>query len=106
MKMYNEAVEEYNVALTISPLEYKAHFDLGMAYRDQGNYSNAASSFEKSLQINSSQIDPHEELGMIYYRNLKDNQKAVFHFEKVLAMNPNHRDADKIKSIINLIKGK
>lgn len=87
-------------------MEYKAHFDLGITYRDQSNFNNAVSSFEKSLQINSSQVDPHEELGMIYYRNLKNNQKAVYHFEKVLSMKPNHPDADKIKSIVALIKGK
>lgn len=63
--MFNEAVEEYNVALTISPLEYKAHFDLGIAYRDQNNFTSAVSSFEKSIQINNSQVEPHEELGMI-----------------------------------------
>jgi len=104
--MYNEAVEEYNVALNISPLESKAYFNLGIAYRDQSNFNNAVSSFEKSLQINGNQVDPHEELGMIYYRNLKNNQKAVYHFEKVLSMKPNHPDADKMKSIITLIKGK
>ena len=106
LKMFNEAIEEYNVALTISPVEYKTYFDLGIAYREQQNYTSAVSSFEKSLQINSNQVDPHEELGMIYYRNLKDNAKAVYHFEKVLSKKPNHPDADKMKSIIHLIKGK
>ena len=61
-------------------------------------------SFKKSLQINASQIEAHEELGMIYYRNLKNNQKAIYHFEKVLSMKPNHPDSDKINSILNLLK--
>jgi len=77
-----------------------------VVYKNKNMFEKSASSFETSLQRNSNQIEAHEELGMIYYRNLKNNQKAAYHFEKVLAMNPNHPDADKINSILNLIRGR
>jgi len=105
MKMYDEAIEEYNITASINPVDYKTYFDMGVTYKNQNSYDRAASSFEKSLQINASQVEAHEELGMIYYRNLKNNQKAIYHFEKVLSMKPNHPDADKINSILNLLKG-
>jgi tetratricopeptide (TPR) repeat protein len=104
MKLYDEAIESYNAATTLSPMDYRSYFQLGLAYRDKNDFNKSASSFEKSLQINDKQVEAHEELGMIYYRNLKDNRKAVFHFEKVISMQPNHPDADKIQNIINLIK--
>jgi len=58
------------------------------------------------VQLNKRMIDAHEELGMIYYRKLDNNEKAVYHFEKLLSLQPNHPRADKIQDIINLLKNK
>jgi tetratricopeptide (TPR) repeat protein len=102
--MYDESIEEFKAAIDLNPMDAKAHFYLGMAYRDRGLYEEAVKSFERSVQLNQSLWAGHEELGMIFYRKLKDKQKAVFHFEKLLSMKPDHPDADKIQDIINLLK--
>jgi len=41
---------------------------------------------------------------MIYYRRIKDKQKAISNFERVLALKPDHPNADKIQDIIGLLK--
>ncbi|HPA73105.1 MAG TPA: tetratricopeptide repeat protein, partial [Spirochaetota bacterium] len=105
-KRYDDAIEEYRVALGIKPSDSKTHFFLGMAYRDRGNFADAARSFDRSLQIDGSQASAHEELGMIYHRKITNSEKAVYHYRKVLALRPNHPEADKIRGIINMLEGK
>ncbi|HOF14071.1 MAG TPA: tetratricopeptide repeat protein, partial [Spirochaetota bacterium] len=102
--MWDNAIEEYQTAIDLSPMNDQAHFFLGVAYREKGMYEQAANEFERSLQINSSLADAHEELGMIYYRKLKNNDKAIYHFEKLLSMKPNHPKADQIRDIIAMLK--
>ena len=55
--------------------------------------------------MRGSYIDAFYELGMIYYRSIKDKQKAISNFEKVLSLKPDHPDADKIRNIISMLKG-
>ena len=76
----------------------------GSRYRDSGNYADAAQSFEKSLAADSSLYDAHEELGMIYYRKIKNKEKALQHFEKLLSVKPNHPRATEIRNIISALK--
>ena len=97
---------QYKKALQIKPLNSTAHFDLGVAYRDNGQFQEALESFKMSLQSNRRLYNAHEEIGMIYYKNIKNNTQAVFHFEKLLAMSPDHPRADKIKGIVELLKNK
>ncbi|HPJ14521.1 MAG TPA: tetratricopeptide repeat protein, partial [Spirochaetota bacterium] len=103
-KMYDEAIDSYQTAISINPMKTECHYNMGMVYRDKGDYAKAASSFERAVQLNGKNADAHYELGMIYYRHLKNNEKALSEFEKVLAIRPDHDDADKIRSTINLLK--
>jgi len=102
--LYDDAIEEYKVALTLNNLDAKTHFYLGIAYRDKGDYNEAARELDKSLQLNAKMTAAYEELGMIYYRNLKDSSKAISNFEKLLSLEPSHPRADKIQEIINMLK--
>ncbi|HQL80924.1 MAG TPA: tetratricopeptide repeat protein, partial [Spirochaetota bacterium] len=103
-KQYAPAIEEYKTALRIKPGDAQTLFFLGIAYRDSGNYADAALSFEKSLAADGSLYDAHEELGMIYYRKIKNKEKALQHFEKLLSVKPNHPRASEIRNIISALK--
>ena len=63
-------------------------------------------SFDRAVKLDTQLSDAHEELGAIYYKNLKDKTKAIYHYEKLLSMKPNHPDREKIQDIINMLKGK
>ena len=105
MKMYDDAIDTYKAAASLKPMDSKVYYFTGVAFRDKGSYSEAASSFEKAVQLQSNYHEAYYELGMIYYRNIKDKNKAVNNFEKVLSIKPDHPDADKIRSIISMLKG-
>ena len=75
-------------------------------YKDKDRIEEAVKSFEKAIKINKNLPEAHEELGMIYYRKLKDNDKALYHFERLLSLNPGHPDAESINDIIRLLKSR
>ena len=67
-------------------------------------YSKAAKALDRAVKLDTKLSEAHEELGTIYYRNLKNRNKALYHYEKVLALKPNHPERDKIQDIINLLE--
>ena len=75
--MYDNAIEAYKTASSLQPINPDPYFKLGLAYRDNKNYSKAAESFEKALKLRRNDHEAHYELGMIYYRNLKNNAKFI-----------------------------
>ena len=103
-KMYDDAIDSYKNAVNLKPMEPTSHFYIGAAYRDKGSYSDAAASFERATQLKPNYYESFYELGMIYYRNIKDKQKAITNFEKVLSIKPDHPEADKIRNIISLLR--
>jgi len=66
----------------------KALFDLGVVYRDQGNYSEAISNFKKVLNINPNNEGAWNSLGNVY-ETLGSKAEAVRCFDnaKKLAKN-------------------
>ncbi len=104
--MYDNSIEAYKTASRLKPINPDPYFKLGLAYRDNKSYQRAANSFEKAAQLKRRYHEAHYELGMIYYRNIKNNSKALYHFKKVLAIKPLHNNADQIQNLINLLKKK
>jgi tetratricopeptide (TPR) repeat protein len=104
-KMYDDAIESYRSASNIKPMDSSVYYLTGVALRDKNSFQEAASSFDRATQLNGGYHQAFYELGMIYYRNIKDKQKAIANFEKVLSIKPDHPDADKIRNIISMLKG-
>jgi tetratricopeptide (TPR) repeat protein len=103
--MYDDAIESYKSASNLKPMDSSVYYYSGIAYRDKERFQEAANSFDRAVQLNGRYYQAHYELGMIYYRSIKDKQKAISNFEKVLSLKPDHPDADKIRNIISMLKG-
>jgi tetratricopeptide (TPR) repeat protein len=86
------AQEFYNQVLKINPNYANAHNNLGVIYKDLGQYQKAKNYFEKITEINPNYANAHNNLGAIF-KELGQHQKAKECFEKAIKINPNYADA-------------
>jgi len=88
LKRYDEAIQEFEKALSINPKDPRAHNDLGVIYKDRGNLQKAESYF-----INSIEIEPEFNLAIINLTDLYVQQNkfldAIQLLEKSLKLKPN-----------------
>ena len=75
--------------LQISPGYCKAHTNLGFLAYQQQSWENAIVEFRSALGKCPSSVIAHYGLGLIYYRPRFDKEKAIFHLDQVLRLNPN-----------------
>lgn len=66
LRQYPEAFEKLNAALRQQPLNHEAYWMKGMIYREQGNATNAKSSFQTAVEVNPNFFDGFIALGLMY----------------------------------------
>ncbi len=66
------------------------------------NYDAAIALLEKAIEANPQQVKAHWELGLIYYQYVTNYPAAIYHFEKVLAINPKWQHAASARSFIDV----
>lgn len=91
-------IEQY---LKNHPKDEKAWAQLGHLFFDSDQYVNAIEAYQKSLEINPSQIGVITDMGVMYRRN-KQPQKAVESFNKAISMDPKFETARFNKGIVLL----
>ncbi len=68
------------------------------------DYEGAVVGFEKALEVNPKNAAAHLELGLIHYEHLKDYVSAIYHFQKMLKLRPDHMMAGQIKDHLHRCK--
>jgi tetratricopeptide (TPR) repeat protein len=77
------------------------HYNLGVFYTKNKEYSRAIAEFEKDLELNSDDGAAHYNLGFIYAEYLTNRPKALEHFRKFLALvKSEDKDVDWVKKYI------
>ena len=66
LRQYSDAFEKLNAALRQQPLNHEAYWMKGMIYREQGNATNAKSSFQTAVEVNPNFFDGFIALGLMY----------------------------------------
>jgi tetratricopeptide (TPR) repeat protein len=99
-----EAIEIFSKAEKIAPNNLHIQTDLGALYSKTNQIDLAIKSYEAALIISPSYLDTHFYLGQLFRYNKGDNQKALKHFEKILASNPNKKLRDAATREINQIR--
>ncbi len=74
------------------------------AKRAAYNYTGAIDSLKKALEANPRLALAHWELGLIYYQNVKDYAAAIYHFEELLRLKPDWKQADTVRQFITVCK--
>ncbi len=69
----------YNIAIDINPNIARTHHNLGVYYKDVGEYNKAIDAYSKAVQLDPSFTDAHYALGYLHY-DLNVLDVAVMHF--------------------------
>jgi tetratricopeptide (TPR) repeat protein len=77
------------------------HYNLGVFYMKQKDYTRAVSEFEKSIELVPGDAYAHFNLGYIYAEYLVNRKKAIEHFQKYLrSAKKEDKDIDWVKKYI------
>ncbi|MBU1409947.1 tetratricopeptide repeat protein [Myxococcota bacterium] len=99
MGLYDQARDEFKLAMEEPKLEIKAHMMVARCMMEVGKFSEAASEYKKSLHCQDiskdEEMDLYFELGQLY-ENLKDRPEALYFYRKVLLWDPSYRNVAQI----------
>lgn len=84
-KKYGDAVKAYERAGKMRPDDPIAFYNAGIAYKNQKKFESAVKSFETALTLRDPYGQAHFALAGIYYSDLKDEAKALRHYEAAAA---------------------
>ncbi len=95
---YQTIVSHFRRAIELYPDNYKTINDLGTVYLFIGkNYDSAVYFLQKAIALDSTKQPAWVNLGMAYYREKKDYEKAIACYERILRINPNE-----VKAVFSL----
>lgn len=99
MGLYDQARDEFKLAMEEPKLEIKAHMMVARCLMEAGKFSEAATEYKKSLHCQDitkdEEMDLYFELGQLY-ENLKDKPEALYFYRKVLLWDPKYRNVAQI----------
>lgn len=96
---WQEAVAEYERALTISPEDENVFFNMAVAFTEGGQHSQAVERLEKALALNPVFYADSPVLSFnvgVMYLNSGNRKKAKLFLKKALDLDPGHRGARKL----------
>lgn len=95
----DEAIRDFQQALEIDPLFYRAHFKLGICYYHKGQYPLEISEYKKCLAIQPSYVPAWLNLGHAFLAR-DELEQAREAYERVLELDPNHAVALYNKALV------
>jgi tetratricopeptide (TPR) repeat protein len=76
--------------------EFRHYYNLALQYDNEGMYSESVQEYKKALELMPNDADLHYNLAVIYDDHIQDKEKAIFHYQRYLRLNP---AADDIKAV-------
>ena len=89
---FNDAIDDFNHAVSIKPDYAEAYYNLGVTLREIGDSDHAIESYKKALKHNNHYPKAHNNLGQIYLV-MGDLDLALDHLEWAVALQPEFSDA-------------
>ena len=91
--LMNDAIEQFEIAISIDPDNVDAYNNLGLAYLRLGQNTKAIKILRKIQEKGRSYADISHNLGQAYL-NEKEHYKALINFQEALRINPHYYEAD------------
>ena len=104
-QVFPPAIEYYKRALEFQPNDINVRTDLGTAYWYSGFADNAVTEYEKVLKLQPDYQPTLMNLGIVRLEGLKDARGAIVAWEKLLAVNPQHPERQRVLALIEQAKG-
>ena len=99
-----KSVAAYDHALAIAPNNPDVLTDQGVMYRDLGEYQKAIANFQKANQVDPNHVQSLFNLGVVYAQDLKQPDKAIAAFNRVVEISPGSPQAAQAKQLIDSLK--
>jgi MoaA/NifB/PqqE/SkfB family radical SAM enzyme/Tfp pilus assembly protein PilF len=103
MKRTDLAIAEFNHAIFECPQHWEAHYELGIIYKEKGEFDKAIKSLRKASDANQESERAHFEIGKLY-RDMDNPDEAIKEFERVLSIGDNSNDAFIKNKVLNEIE--
>jgi len=84
---FDEAIEQYHIAMSMEPLLYVIYYHLGLALAAKDRLYEAVEQYHEALRLNPNRPEIHEDLGRAYAK-AGFNDAAVREFEIAVALRP------------------
>jgi len=85
---YNEAIDHLQRAITLDPLGLGAYMYLAEAYEGIGDPEAAETAVERAIRTGPEDWQTYHDIGMFYYFERFDPERAAGYFRKVVDLNP------------------
>ena len=85
----SKALQDYNKALKINPLYYRAYGNRSNIHLNNGNYEAALNDVNKVLELSPNDVNAISNRGIIFSRQ-QDYDKALQEYNRALQLQPNH----------------
>lgn len=99
-----KAVDAYGKALALQPGNPDVLTDQGVMYRALGQFDKAVENFRKANEANPRHLQSLFNLGVVYAYDLKQPNKAIEAWEKLVAIEPSSPQAIQARTQIEQLK--
>ena len=99
-RQYDEALAEFQNALTLNSRYDEAHRGMGLVYLHTRRYPNAVQAFQQATQLNANYKEAHHGLALAYFRS-GDNRRATAAANAALRIDPHYQPARQLLDAIN-----
>lgn len=89
---YDEAISNFNRIIELEPNNYRAHYNLGVAFQNSNQLDNALNAYQAALRINPDYYFCYYNIGLVFEEK-QDFSKALEYHQKALNIEPNFRYA-------------
>jgi len=98
---FKNAEKQYEKVIICNPNKIEARYNLGIMYVENGKYKDAVIQFKKTIELDPARYEgAYINLGELYYKILKDNQKAIKYYRE--ALNVMENIGDKKERVIEI----
>ena len=76
------------------------HYNMGVFFTDNRQFPQAEKEYLRALDFDPNNLKVHYNLGYLYAEDMDKHDKAMFHLQKYLQLDPNARESEAIRSYI------
>ncbi|MHA1336722.1 MAG: tetratricopeptide repeat protein [Promethearchaeota archaeon] len=87
IRNYDEAIKCFQEIISLDPNNYRAYYNLGISYHNQGDNKKALEACQKAVEIKPDYAHCYYNMGLIYEEN-DDFEKALLYYKKALKADP------------------
>jgi len=100
LQAFEKALPILKEAISHNPGSPEMNLNLGIALFNLGKIQEAIDEYSNALTLNPSYIDAHFNIATAYLLIPSEKDKAIYHFNQVLRLNPDYKNKEVIEKTL------